>query len=272
VKIREIYNKALKRFSLDPTDLLLLICSTFRISKEEFWTHGKLKEAGKNESDLFDKYTKRLINNEPISYITGEKEFYSEIFFINKNVLIPRPETELIVDKLLEITNSSTNILEIGAGSGTISILVAKKRGSNVISVDLDDNALEVLNKNIKYHKVGHLVTSIKADLFPETKMTFDIIVSNPPYISKNDFENLDPSIREYEPRIALLGGESGYEIIERIIRFSPQYLTKGGIIILEFGYDQKNSVKKMLKKCGYKNINFFNDLNGIPRIVKANK
>jgi len=271
VKIREIYDNALKNFNIYQPDLLILLCNAFGISKEYFWTYGRSKEAGKDESDLFINYTKRLVNNEPIPYIIGKKEFYSESFFVNKDVLIPRPETELLVDKLLEISDNSTNILDIGTGSGIISILVAKKKGSNVISVDLNKNAIKVLKKNIKYHKVKHLVTPLRSDLFPKDKMLFDIIVSNPPYISEKDMVSLESTILDYEPEIALLGGKSGYEIIEKIIKLSPTYLKKNGVIILEFGYDQKETVNKMLQKHGYKNIKFFNDLNKIPRIVKAN-
>ena len=141
---------------------------------------------------------------------------------------------------------------------------------SNVTSVEINEDAMRVFKRNIELHNVGHLITPVYGDLFPPVKKNFDIIVSNPPYLSESALEFIDSNIRDHEPRTALLGGEKGYEIIERIINKSPLYFCDDGKILLEIGYDQKDIVKKILEKKGFRNIRFFDDLNGISRVVKA--
>ena len=186
--------------------------------------------------------------------------------------MIPRPETEILIDILIQEANSESRILEIGAGSGIISILAAKLTGADIVAVEYDNDAIEVLQKNIKFHNVQDNVTSVSANLFPEDKKDFTIIVSNPPYLSKKDLSLTDPSVHDHEPHIALLGGEYGHEIIADIIQRAPGFLCEKGKILIEIGYDQEVKVRELLKNRGFKHIKFYNDLNSIPRVVKAVK
>jgi len=270
VKLSEIYKEALKKYKINPADLLLLIKMIFNLSKEEFWAHGSSIIGGKENMDRLNEYVGRLVAKEPVSYLIGEKEFYSENFIVDNTVLIPRPETELLLEILLEESDKSSSILEIGPGSGIISILVAKLSRSRVTSVEINENAMSVFKRNIELHEVVHLITPVCADLFPPVKNKFNIIVSNPPYLSEKALRSIDPVIRDHEPETALLGGEKGYEIIEKIIDKSPEYLSDGGTILLEIGYDQRNIVKKILNEYRFRDIRFYNDLNGISRVVKA--
>lgn len=270
MKLSLIYKRLLKEYSIDPSDLIILIERVTGISKEEFWTHGNSIEVNENNIKQLNRFSGRLAKNEPIPYLTGEKEFYSEKFFVDKAVLIPRPETELLVEIILGESDKSSNILEIGPGSGIISILVAKLIGAKITAVEIDTDALKVFVQNIKSHKVGYLITPFNTDLFPPELKQFDIIVSNPPYLSEKDLEHADPTVRDHEPVTALLGGKYGHEVIKRIIEGSPSYLSDGGKIFLEIGYDQKDIIKSLLERNGFKNIKFYKDLNGIPRVVKA--
>lgn len=270
MKLSLIYKKLLKEYSIDPADLIILIERVVGISKEEFWSHGNSIEVNKTNIKLLNSFSGRLAKNEPISYLTGEKEFYSEKFFVDKAVLIPRPETELLVEIILDESDKSSNILEIGPGSGIVSILVAKLIGAKITAVEIDTDALNIFEQNIKSHKVGHLITPVNSDLFPPELEQFDIIVSNPPYLSERAFENADLIVRDHEPVTALLGGKHGHEVIKKIIEGSPSYLCDGGKIFLEIGYDQKDIIQSLLERNGFKNIKFYKDLNGIPRVVKA--
>ncbi len=272
MKLSSLYKDAVEVSSVKPSDLIILIEKIIDISKEKFWTHYNSIILTNNEIDLLKNSINRLKNNEPVSYITGEKEFYSEKFIVNKSVLIPRPETEILIDILVEEANSKTRILEIGAGSGIISILAAKLTGADIIAVEYDNDAIEVLKKNIKFHGVQNKVTPVSADLFPDDRKDFNIIVSNPPYMSKKDLLLTDLSVRDHEPHIALLGGEHGHEIIAKIIQRAPEFLSEKGKILIEIGYDQKVKVRKLLEKRDFKHIKFYEDLNSIPRVVKAVK
>ncbi len=272
MKLYSIYKETLDSGSVSSSDLIIIIEKLIGISREKFWAHKNSIVLNSNETALLRSAINRLESNEPVAYITGEKEFYSEIFKVDKSVLIPRPETELIIDILIEESDNRTKILDIGAGSGIISILAAKLTGAKVTSVELDKNAIKILKKNIEFHNVKDRVTPIAADLFPDKNFKYNIVVTNPPYLSERELEQAEPAVREHEPHIALLGGIKGFEIIEKIIRKAPEFLARNGRLIIEIGYDQKLKVKELLRINGFRDIKFHNDLNGIPRIVKAVK
>ncbi len=270
MKLSDLFQNTLKTHNIDPPDLQLIVEKVFNITKENFWTRKNEIEVNKKNLEIYQIFVKRLEKGEPVSYIIGKKEFYSEKFFVNKHVLIPRPETEILVEEVLLNLNSSDTVLDIGSGSGIISILLAKIRGVKVTSIDIDENTSEIRKKNIKHNNVEHLVSSITGDLFPSEQIKFNVIVSNPPYISYKDLQDLDISVKNYEPLTSLLGGKKGYEIIKRIITIAPRYLNKSGKIFLEIGYDQETIVKSILCSSGFKKIKFIKDLNGISRVVKA--
>lgn len=251
-------------------DIQILIERAFNLTKTEFWIKKNHEIKNKTGLNKFYRYFKKLKNEEPIAYILKEREFFSEKFYINKNVLIPRPETEILIEKAMELKPPPLKILDIGAGSGVISIILAKKLNTKVISVERSKKSIYVLKKNILIHKVENKVIPVLADLFPENHNKFDLIISNPPYLSVRDWERLPLNIKKYEPRSSFVSGENGTEITKRIIINSPDYLKKEGTILIEIGYNQKQIVKNILKKTGFSNIIFFNDYNNIPRIVFA--
>ncbi len=251
-------------------DIQILIEKAFSLTKSQFWIKKNDETENKTGLNKFYRYFKRLKNEEPIAYILKKKEFFSENFYINKNVLIPRPETEILVEKAMELKPSPSKILDIGAGSGIISIILAKKLNTKVISVEKNKKSIYILKKNILIHRVENKVIPVLADLFPENYDKFDLIISNPPYLSARDWERLPLNIKKFEPRNSLVSGRNGTEIIKRIIMNSPDYLKKEGTILIEIGCNQKEIVEKILKKIGFLNISFFNDYNNIQRIASA--
>ncbi|MGM9533463.1 peptide chain release factor N(5)-glutamine methyltransferase [Intestinibacter sp.] len=228
-------------------------------------------------SDEQEKYflemMKDRLNERPIAYIIGNREFMGLDFFVKEGVLIPRPDTETLVEEIINICNNKTglNILDIGTGSGAITVSLAKYLDkSHVVSVDISDIALEIASKNAISNKVDERIDFIKSDVFSnvsdETK--FDIIVSNPPYIRKSDISGLDRQVKDFEPYNALEGGEDGLDFYRRITEESRQFLKQGGILAYEVGHDQASDVSKIMQQNGFKGIYTKCDLQGFERVV----
>ena len=249
-------------------DIQLLMEAAFNLTRSEFWIRKNENLTDRSALRKFYRYRRRLLKKEPIAYILKKKEFYGETFYINKNVLIPRPETEILVEQATRVIKTPAQVLDIGAGSGIISIMLAKHTNCRVTAVENSKKALYVLKKNITAHNVGDRVTPLCADLFPPLPGKFNVIVSNPPYVSEEEWGELDPMVRDYEPRAALVAGEKGLAIIQRIIENSPRYLEPGGKLLMEIGYNQKQRVRDILKAAGFSSIDFFNDYSRIPRVA----
>ena len=234
----------------------------------------------------WEKYAKciqRRERREPVAYITGHKEFYSLVFKVTPDVLIPRPETETLVEESLKAyrstreKNSSFNILELGTGSGSIAVTLAKKiESADIIATDISHKIVEVARNNAKLQKVQRKINFLAAkslEALKEKECSFDLIVSNPPYISVSDWEKVQPEIKEYEPLNALVAGEDGLDFYRTIIPTISKFLTHNGWLIVEVGMGQADAVKEMIKKTGkYKRLEVVNDLLAIPRVVKAEK
>ena len=228
-------------------------------------------------SDEQEKYflemMKDRLNERPIAYIIGNREFMGLDFFVKEGVLIPRPDTETLVEEIINICNNKTglNILDIGTGSGAITVSLSKYLDkSHVVSVDISDIALEIASKNAISNKVDERIDFIKSDVFSnvsdETK--FDIIVSNPPYIRKADISGLDRQVKDFEPYNALEGGEDGLDFYRRITEESRQFLKQDGILAYEVGHDQASDVSKIMQQNGFKGIYTKCDLQGFERVV----
>jgi len=224
-------------------------------------------------------YLNKIIEGIPLQYIIKKSYFYKYQFYVEKGVFIPRPETEIIIEKTIEIyknffSPSFVNILDIGTGSGNIAITLAKEiKNSKIIATDVSEKSIKIAKKNADRYKVENKIKFIKTDLFPKKNIKFDIIVSNPPYIPEREIENLENDVKK-EPYIALNGGKSGMEFIERILNNAGKYLSNNGFLILEIGYNQSKFLKNK-KFNDLKIIEFTNDLNGIERVVifkKPNK
>ena len=207
-----------------------------------------------------------------MAYITGSKEFMGLDFKVNEHTLIPRPETELLVEHITRVYKEkpSLSILEIGVGCGCISIAIAKElKNANIIGVDISEKALDVAKENLIKHEVEDRVKFIFSDLLLSVEnMDFDIIVSNPPYIRTKDLDNLQKDITMYEPLKALDGGEDGLYFYRKIIRESASHLNRKGLLILEIGHDQAEDVMKIMEDNEYYGIRTFKDLAGLDRVV----
>ena len=214
---------------------------------------------------------RRRIQKEPISQIIGFRKFWDSNFYINETVLDPRPESELIVEKVLELSNTNLSLIDLGTGSGCLAISIALERPKfKIFASDISLDALQIAEINSRYHKTN--ITFIKSDWFSKINRTFDVIMANPPYISENEYNSLPIAIRRFEPKIALTAGFKGLDCFNKIIKEFHKYLKPSGKIFMEIGYSQKRIIEELFIKYGYKNINFFNDLSGKARVVCVKK
>lgn len=217
----------------------------------------------------FQSLVQRRTKGEPIAYIIGEQEFYSMIFKVKPAVLIPRPETELLVDLALERISLDLpcKVLDLGTGSGAIAIAIAKHRPlAEVTAVDYSDDAIVVAKKNAKYLSVNN-VRIIASDWFGELSgEKFNYIVSNPPYVVTND-PYLNQGDLRYEPQLALVAGSDGLDCIRLIITSAVSHLAVGGWLLLEHGYDQAEKSQQLLRKRGFSDIFSCLDLAGVIRV-----
>ena len=214
---------------------------------------------------------RRRIQKEPISQIIGLRKFWNSNFYINETVLDPRPESELIVEKVLELSNTNLSLIDLGTGSGCLAISIALERPNfKIFASDISLDALQIAEINSRYHKTH--ITFIKSDWFSNINRTFDVIIANPPYISENEYSSLPIAIRRFEPKIALTAGFKGLDCFNKIIKEFHKYLKPNGKIFMEIGYGQKRIIEELFIKYGYKNISFFNDLSGKARVVCVKK
>lgn len=218
----------------------------------------------------------RRRNGEPIQYITGEAEFYGLPFHVNRNVLIPRPETEHLVEKAIELAAvfAQPRIADIGTGSGAIAVALAHKLpASAVTAIDLSTAALEVAKKNAARNGVAGRVRFLKGDLLaPVAGEQFEIVVSNPPYVPETDRGSLAVEVRDYEPAQALFAGNDGLDIYRLLIPEAFRALVASGFIVLEIGCGQQAGVQTLLEDAGFTHIAFTSDLQGIQRVASARR
>ena len=214
----------------------------------------------------------RYDDHEPISKILNKRAFWESDFFINEDVLDPRPETEIIIEKTLELfeKHESFRFLDIGTGSGCILLSIAKEfRRSYGIGIDVSEKAIAVARKNKKNLHVENVeIKNVDWNYF-EPKKKFDLIVSNPPYIKTDDIFNLDDSVKKFDPHIALDGGKNGLEAYEQLSDLIKDWLNPDGKILLEIGYNQYDDVKNLFKSKGYSLVNSHKDFQKIRRVLE---
>jgi release factor glutamine methyltransferase len=224
------------------------------------------------ESDQFESLLKRRLANEPMQYITGSQEFFGLLFEVTPDVLIPRPETEHLVEAALEHIGPQANarIVDVGTGSGAIAVALAHARPrSHVTAVDLSPAALEVARRNAQRHGVLERVTFQQSNLLTSVDgADFDVVASNPPYIAEG--EVLEPQVSYYEPHSALYSGPTGLEVYERLIPQARKVLKPQGWLLIEIGFGQQPAVEALLR--GWPSVSVVHDLQGIPRVVQAMK
>lgn len=224
-------------------------------------------------------FIKRRIKREPLQYITGTQEFWSLAFKVNPHVLIPRPETEILVDQALTLAGSFHNaplhILDLGTGSGIISVSMAKEvPESLILATDVSREALEVARENAQEHGVLDRITFLRGDLFEplmSEKPVFHLIASNPPYVCTHEIQGLFPEIALHEPRLALDGGKDGMHLLKKIIRQAPQFLHPGGWLLLEMSpYQVENALLTLAGTGVYQNETKIEDYSHRQRVVMA--
>ena len=215
-------------------------------------------------------FIKRRSLREPIAYIVKEKEFWSKSFFVNKNTLIPRPETELMVEKLLKLNkNKSINILDIGTGSGCILIsLLTELSTSRGTAIDVSNKALNIAIKNSKKANVKEKIKFLNTSLSNIYYKKYDLVVSNPPYLKTFELKNLEDDVRIFEPKIALDGGNDGLDLITKIIYKMKSILRINGMLALEIGYGQYKKVSKKLIRNNFKIIDIVKDYKNNERCI----
>lgn len=232
----------------------------------------------KSEIDSYRELLKRRSTFEPLQYIIGKVEFYGLEFEVNQSVLIPRPETELLVETVIESVakDENINILDIGSGSGNISIALAKNIPScTVVGIDISEEAIETSTRNAKLNGVESQLMFVKKNILNGIEInenSFDVVVSNPPYVSVADFVNLDPELRLYEPQIALTDEIDGLSFYRNISVLSRSLLKNNGKLFFEIGAGQSDAVKKILIDSDYKNIVIIKDYSDIERVIIGEK
>ncbi len=219
--------------------------------------------------------TERRISGEPVAYITGAWEFYGLPMYINSDVLIPRMDTELLVDAARELLNGrkmDARVLDLCCGSGCIACAVGHELpAARIVAVDLSAKALEVARRNVAANRLSSRVICMQADATASPPMSmgqFDMIVSNPPYVRSADMKKLDPSVRNFEPSWALDGGKDGLKFYKAIIKFWKSVLRPGGYLLFEVGEGQAESVKEMLLTGGFRSVSSKFDTLGVERVV----
>ena len=240
-----------------------------------FFISNQKTNIDKIQEELISSILKKRIKSEPLAYILNEWDFYGETFYLDKNSLIPRQDTELLIDLVLKKYDkeSKLNILDLGTGSGVIGITLSKLYPNSMITIsDISSKALNVANKNIKNHNVTN-IRSLESDWFNsfKEKELFDLILTNPPYISKDD-DHLNNLELGYEPSNALVASKNGFADIFKIIDISPRFLNSEGLLMIEHGHTQGNRVKNYFKQKSFKNIKQHRDINQKIRVTSASK
>lgn len=222
--------------------------------------------------DAFRNAIERRSMGEPLQYITGTQDFFGRSFKVSPAVLIPRPETELLVESALEFMDQDSFICDVGTGSGCIAItLLCERPGASGVAIDVSEAALEVAKENGAAMKVDDRIKFFVSDLFnliPEGLAPFDLIVSNPPYVAGDVVAGLQKEVKDHEPHVALTPGPDGLSIIRRLIDEAPRYLRKDGLLLLEIGFDQGEAVRDLAAQSSFQLLDLRPDLQGIPRIV----
>jgi len=260
-----------KKIPSHTLDSEILLSKTLNKPREEILIELD-KNIDKKKIFIFKNYLNRRSRNEPIAYILGEKEFWSKKFKVTKDTLIPRPETELLVERLLKrFKEKKIFILDIGTGSGCIILsLLSNLKKSNGIGVDVSKKAISIAKKNAFYHKLSSKIKFFNKSFESVFGKKFDLIVSNPPYIERKDMRNLTDDIKKYEPRVALDGGNDGLDLIKKVIYKSKYILKVKGTLALEIGNEQIKKVSKILVDNNFRIIEVIKDYKRNVRSVIA--
>lgn len=267
----ELATHAVENASLDAWYLLEYV---YGISRVDFLMqrNDAFDDTQTQKCAVYQSMIRRRSDGYPVQYLIGSTEFMGLTFEVNENVLIPRQDTEVLVETALSMMKPDSRVLDMCTGSGCIVLSLAKLGTvSEGIGVDISEGALEVAEKNRQHLGLAQ-VKMIRSDLFSSVEGVYDMIVSNPPYIPTADIEDLMREVREHEPHLALDGSEDGLLFYRKLAEASGRYLVPGGALLLEIGYDQAADVSSLLEQAGFCDIHVKKDLAGLDRVVYAVK
>lgn len=248
------------------TDAWLLLATVCKIDRNFYYMHMN-EDITEEQLSEYESVLKKRTERIPLQYITGEQEFMGHRFLVNSNVLIPRQDTEVLVEEALKRIRPGMEVLDLCTGSGCIIISILKNVSKvTAVATDISKQALIVAKENAKLNGVS--VRFETSNLFDGIKGTFDVIVSNPPYIPTEEITRLMPEVRDFEPYDALDGKEDGLFFYRKIIWESMEYLNPGGYLMFEIGYDQGEEVSELMERAGYSEIKVVKDLAGLDRVV----
>jgi len=274
-KIIEKASKILKNHNIQSHELdaQLILSSIMKVKREYLITNNKLAIPEKI-MEKYDLAIKRRIKREPVAYITGKKEFWSDDYLVNRGTLIPRPETELLIYKIVNFfKNKKINILDIGTGSGCILLSILKELNfARGIGIDSSSKAIKTAEENSKNLKLSYRSKFKVANLEKFNFGKYDLIVSNPPYIPSKDIKNLSKDIINYEPKVTLDGGFDGLDLIKKVIYKSNYLLKTHGLFAIEIGFGQYRKVSGLLKRFGFREIVKEYDYNRNVRCIISTK
>lgn len=261
--VTENLKKKFRSSSVDETDAEWIVSIVTGIKRSELGGDSRVKSS---HIDKIDELAAERIKGKPLSYVLGNADFYGYEIKVDERVLIPRPETEELVSEVLNVVKNTDKVLDLCTGSGAIALVINKKSGASVTATDISEAALEVAKENFKQFDAA--VETRLIDLYGDLSEKYDVIVSNPPYIKTEEIDTLDKEVKDYEPRIALDGGEDGLDFYRRICEGAKQRLNEHGKLFLEAGYGEAEEIKKMLENDF--NVEIIKDISGIDRIIKA--
>jgi len=275
--VRRLFNEGrslLKAVPYPALEAKVLLLHAASLDDKDFYSDPGAQLLGKIEREFLGLIRKRLAGH-PLDHLTGRKEFWSLSFKVGPGVFVPRPETELVVEKAVEsAAGRRTSILDVGTGSGNIAIALSRELPlARITAVDISARALKIARANAAVLN-GTGVRFIRSDLlsaFGKPRPLFDVIVSNPPYVSRRDWTELVIEVRDHEPKRALVGGDKGTEFIGKLIRRAHGFLRSGGRLVMEIGAGQKDAVRSLFGD-GWDEIEFTRDLAGVPRVVAARR
>lgn len=244
----------------------VLLCHALHREREYLYSHPE-HVLSRIEWIHYGRYLHERLKGKPTQYITGRQEFYGREFRVTPDVLIPRPETEFVVETALRLAPEARRILDVGCGSGAIAVTLALERGIATRATDISEAALQVARANAA--RLCAQVEFVACDLVTAlADGSMDLVVSNPPYVSQGNHDALQREVRDYEPHVALFAGPTGFEVYERVVEEARRVLVPGGRLIMELGFQSRDRVLGMLE--GWREIEVVPDLAGIPRVVAA--
>ncbi|MGB5218940.1 MAG: peptide chain release factor N(5)-glutamine methyltransferase [Smithella sp.] len=258
-------------------DAEVLLAFYLECDRLDFFKNPEMALGEKQLAGYRNLITRRL-KWEPVAYITGQKNFWTFSLQVSEDVLIPRPDTEIIVEEALDMSRKMASleisILDIGTGSGAIALALASEISSaRVTATDFSAAALALARKNARSLKLEDKIEFLQGDLLEPVEGAFDMIVCNPPYISESEYAELPAGVKDYEPPIALLAGKDGMEFYEKLIHQAPDYLKKNGWLLLEIGAKQEIQVRGLMEESGsFDSIAMRRDYAGLPRVMKARR